>query len=225
MSRHQQLRHEWPLAAYLATTLAAWMAALILALCLTTGHARTTAPTAHPAAIRAWVAAHCAACHGLDGNNLDPGIPKLAGQLEPFLVLQLRNYKSGERPHPVMAAIAKPMSEREIRLAARHYAQQPPMRHEGAADPALIRRGEAVFKVGKPGAPACQYCHGAAGQGVEPVFARLAGQHPEFIVASLQPYRKETSFGNPYAYVMKAAVQEWSDDDIRAVAAYLGTLR
>jgi cytochrome c553 len=104
----------------------------------------------------------------LDGNNLDPGIPKLAGQLEAFLVLQLRNYKSGERPHPVMAAIATPLSEHEIRLAARHYARQPPMRHEGAADPALLKRGEAVFifRIVKPGAPACQYCHGAAGQGV-----------------------------------------------------------
>jgi cytochrome c553 len=225
MLRHQQTRCQRPLAAYLAITMAAWTATLILALCSTTGHARSMAPAANPAANRAWVTARCAACHGVDGNSHDPGIPKLAGQLEAFLVLQLRNYKSGERPHPVMAAIAKPLSEREIRLAARHYARQPPMRHEGAADPALLKRGEEVFRVGKPGAPACQHCHGAAGQGVEPVFARLAGQHPEFIVAALQPYRKESSFGNPYAYVMKAAVQEWSDDDIRAVAAYVGTLR
>ena len=225
MPRRQQSRCQHPLATYLATTLAAWTATLILALCSTAGYAGSTASAAHSAATRAWVAARCAACHGIDGNNLDPRIPKLAGQLESFLALQLRNYKSGERPHPVMAAIAKPLSEREIRLAARHYAQQPPMRHEGAADPALLQRGETVFRVGKPGAPACQYCHGVSGEGVEPVFARLAGQHPEFIIASLQPYRRESSFGNPYAYVMKAAVQAWSDDDIRAVAAYVGTLR
>lgn len=57
------------------------------------------------------------------------------------------------------------------------------------------------------------------------MFARLAGQHPAFIVASLQPYRKASSFGNPYAYVMKAAVQEWSEEDILAVATYVGTPR
>lgn len=167
----------------------------------------------------------CAACHGVDGNSLDPVNPKLAGQVEDFLVLQLRNYKSGERPHAVMAAMAKPLSDRDIRALARHYAARAPMRHDGPADPALLQRGETVFKVGKPGAPACQYCHGAAGQGVAPVFARLADQHPEFIVASLQSYRRESKFGNPYAYVMKAVVQEWSDDDIRAVAAYVGSLR
>jgi cytochrome c553 len=211
--------------AYLVTTLAASAATLITALWSTSSHAAGAAPAAQVSTSQALVAARCAACHGMDGTNADPGVPKLAGQLEAFLALQLRNYKSGERPHPVMAAIAKPLSDRAIRLAAKHYARQPPMRHESAADPTLLKRGEEVFRVGKPGAPACQYCHGTAGQGVAPVFARLAGQHPEFIVASLQPYRKKSSFGNPYAYVMKAAVQEWSDDDIRAVAAYVGTLQ
>ena len=225
MLRHRMTQRQRPVGPCLATLLAAWLATLATALWSTTSHAADDGPAAGVSASRAWVGARCAACHGLDGNNLDPGIPKLAGQLEEFLVLQLRNYKSGERPHPVMAAIAKPLSEREIHLAARHYARQAPMRHEGAANPALLRRGEAVFRVGKPGAPACQYCHGASGQGVAPVFARLAGQHPEFIVASLQPYRRESSFANPYAYVMKAAVQEWSDEDIRAVAAYVATLR
>jgi cytochrome c553 len=225
MPRHQTTQCQWPVVPCLVIILTAWIATLVTALWSTASHAADTVPAARVSARGAWVAARCAACHGLDGNNLDPGILKLAGQLDAFLVLQLRNYKSGERPHPVMAAIAKPLSEREIRLAARHYARQPPMRHEGAADPALLKRGEAVFRVGKPGAPACQYCHGAAGQGVAPVFARLAGQHPQFIVASLQPYRRESSFANPYAHVMKAAVQEWSDEDIRAVAAYVGTLR
>lgn len=225
MRRHQPTPRRRPLLAYLAITAVASAATLVTAFFATPSQAAEAAPAPGVAASRAWVAARCAACHGLDGNNRDPAVPKLAGQLEAFLVLQLRNYKSGERPHPAMAAIAKPLSEREIALAARHYARQPPMRHDGAADPALVRRGEAVFRIGKPGAPACQYCHGAAGQGVAPVFARLAGQHPEFIVASMQPYRRETAFANPYAHVMKAAVQAWSDEDIEAVAAYVGTLR
>jgi cytochrome c553 len=174
---------------------------------------------------RALAGSRCASCHGLDGNSTDPAYPKLAGQLEAFLDLQLRNYRSGERPHPVMAAVSRTLSDRDIHAVSRHYASQVPMRHEGPFDPLLLQRGEAVFKLGKPGAPACQYCHGAAGQGLAPVFARLAGQHPEFIVASLQPYRRESTFGNPYAYVMKAVVQGWTDEDIRAVAAYVGSLR
>jgi len=170
-------------------------------------------------------ASRCAPCHGMDGNTTNPDVPKLAGQLQPFLALQLRNYKSGERPHPAMVAMAKSLSEREIDAVARYYASQPPMRHDAPADAALLQRGEAIFKLGKPGAPACQYCHGAAGQGLAPVFARLAGQNPAFIVAALEPYRKLPNFGNPYAYVMKAVVQEWSDEDLRAVAAYVASLR
>lgn len=216
----QLIRRSRPCLVYLGTVVIALTAALWPVRCVA-GEAASA-----PASLGLSIAqSRCAACHGVDGNSLDPANPKLAGQLEGFLVLQLRNYKSGERPHPVMATMAKPLSERDIQALARHYSAQAPMRHDGAADPALLRRGETVFKVGKPGAPACQYCHGAAGQGVAPVFARLAGQHPEFIVASLRPYRKESKFGNPYAHVMKAVVQEWSDDDIRAVAAYVGALR
>jgi cytochrome c553 len=199
------------------------LATLAFTLAPAAGHAAEPAAPAPPG--RSIAATRCAACHGLDGNTAKPDVPKLAGQLQPFLVLQLRNYKSGERPHPVMVAMARQLSEREIDAVARYYAGQPPMRHDAPADPALLQRGEAVFKRGKPGAPACQHCHGAQGQGLAPVFARLAGQNPAYIVAALAPYRQLPEFGNPYAYVMKAVVQGWSDEDIRAVAAYVGSLR
>jgi len=218
--------------AYLSTLGLAALSALCAALWSSPAQAAgaakaeiAAAPNALAIAGRALAATRCAGCHGLDGNSTDPAYPKLAGQLEAFLDLQLRNYRSGERPHPVMAAVSRTLSDREVQAVSRHYAGQVPMRHEGPVDPVLLQRGEAVFKLGKTGAPACQYCHGAAGQGLAPVFARLAGQHPEFIVASLQPYRRESTFGNPYAYVMKAAVEGWTDEDIRAVAAYVASLR
>jgi cytochrome c553 len=218
--------------AYVITLGIAALSALCAALWSFPAHAVEAAKGKIPAAPdelaiagRALAAVRCGGCHGLDGNSSDPAYPKLAGQLETFLDLQLRNYRSGERPHPAMAAVSRSLSDREIRAVSRHYAGQAPMRNEGPFDPVLLRRGEAVFKLGKPGAPACQYCHGAAGQGLAPVFARLAGQHPDFIVASLEPYRRESAFGNPYAYVMKAVVQGWTDEDIRAVAAYIGSLR
>ena len=232
MSRLHLPRPAHTLPAYLITLGLAALSALCAALWLPPAHAADTTKGKTPAAPdglaiagRALAAARCAGCHGLDGNSIDSAYPKLAGQLETFLDLQLRNYRSGERPHPGMAAVSRALSDMEIRAVSRHYAIQAPMWSEGPFDPVLLRRGEAVFKLGKPGTPACQYCHGATGQGLAPVFARLAGQHPEFIVASLQPYRRESTFGNPYAYVMKAVVQGWTDDDIRAVAAYVGSLR
>jgi len=167
---------------------------------------------------------NCASCHGTDGNTPDAHYPTLAGQVSGFLELQLKNYRSGERPHPIMAAIAKPLTDREIAAVSSYYATLPPMRYTGRVDTALAARGEVIFNQGKPGAPACRLCHGARGEGLAPVFARVAGQHPEFVVEALQPYRKAPRFGNPYAYVMKAVVQELSDSDIEAVAAYVATL-
>lgn len=169
--------------------------------------------------------AQCAACHGAAGNSGDPQFPRLAGQVSGFTELQLRNYRSGERPHAVMAGVAKLLSDKDIAAVSAYYAQLPPMRHDGPLDARLVARGEAVYNAGKPGAPACQYCHGARGEGAAPVFARIGGQHPEFIVASLQPYRLHSGFKNPYANVMKAVVQAWSDEDIKAVAAYAATLK
>ena len=149
-------------------------------------------------------AAACAACHGLDGNAPNAQFPKLAGQLAAFTALQLRNYRSGERPNPIMAGIAKSLSDAQIESLAAYFASLTPM---------------------KPGAPACQYCHGAKGEGVAPVIPRLAGQHASFVYASLQPYKNVADFKNPYASVMKAVVENWSDDELKAVAAYISVLR
>lgn len=173
-------------------------------------------------------AAKCQSCHGADGQAPNPDFPKLAGQLPDFLALQLTNYKSGERPHPVMGTMAKALSAQDITDLSAHYASLPPMRGGPAPPPvsqAVLAAGEAIFKAGKPGVPACQYCHGAQGQGVAPVFARLAGQHAKFVVAAIQPYRKVNDFKNPYAYVMKAVVQNLSDADIAAVAAYIESMK
>jgi len=56
----------------------------------------------------------CASCHGLDGNAPNSQFPKLAGQIDAFVALQLRNYRSGERPNPVMTGIAKQLTTEQI---------------------------------------------------------------------------------------------------------------
>lgn len=166
----------------------------------------------------------CVVCHGVDGQSLSPEIPKLAGQLQEFMVLQLRNYKSGERPHAAMVAVARGLTFRQIDDVSAYFAGRPAMHGRAtttSASAEVLALGESVFMKGKPGAPACQYCHGAKGQGVAPVFARLAGQHAKFVVDSIQPYRTVDDFKNPYAFVMKAVVQNLSDAEIEAVAAYI----
>lgn len=63
----------------------------------------------------------CQACHGLDGLSKNPEAPNLAGQIEPYLVKALTEYKSGERKNESMNIVAKDLSEQDIADIAAYY--------------------------------------------------------------------------------------------------------
>ncbi|MDP1650945.1 MAG: cytochrome c [Rubrivivax sp.] len=60
----------------------------------------------------------CTVCHGALGLSTTPDAPHLAGQPAIYLSAQLRAYRSGERKHEVMAVMAKPLSDDDIRNLA-----------------------------------------------------------------------------------------------------------
>lgn len=67
----------------------------------------------------------CAACHGPDGNtSTAPDFPRLAGQHEDYLLQALRQYKSGARKNPIMAAQVQPLSEADMQNLAAYFASQ-----------------------------------------------------------------------------------------------------
>jgi cytochrome c553 len=67
----------------------------------------------------------CAGCHGIPGwRTAYPevyGVPKIAGQHPPYIVQALRQYKSGERTHPSMRAIAASLSDQDMADLAAYY--------------------------------------------------------------------------------------------------------
>jgi cytochrome c553 len=67
-------------------------------------------------------ASTCRPCHGLDGLSRRPDAPNIAGQVEMYLRDQLRKYRSGERPHPVMGVVTKQLSDSDIDDLAAFYA-------------------------------------------------------------------------------------------------------
>ncbi len=69
-------------------------------------------------------AATCVACHGDDGIGLSPTWPTLAGQHEDYLVHALKQYRSRERSDAVMAPMAAGLSDADIKLLAKYYAQK-----------------------------------------------------------------------------------------------------
>jgi cytochrome c553 len=64
----------------------------------------------------------CQACHGLDGLSKTPEAPNIAGQSEPYLVLQLQAFKSGARRNEAMTLVAATLSDAEIADLAAYYA-------------------------------------------------------------------------------------------------------
>lgn len=69
-------------------------------------------------------AAPCAACHGPSGVSTSPMYPTLAGQYADYLEVALKAYKTGARKNPVMAGMAAPLSDQDIRQLAAYFAAQ-----------------------------------------------------------------------------------------------------
>ncbi|WP_297527507.1 c-type cytochrome [Thiohalobacter sp.] len=69
-------------------------------------------------------AATCQACHGPDGNSVDPQYPRLAGQYADYLVQALKDYKSGARNNPIMKGFAAGLSEQDMEDLAAYFSRQ-----------------------------------------------------------------------------------------------------
>jgi cytochrome c553 len=69
----------------------------------------------------------CSGCHGIDGwRTAFPEVyrvPRIGGQHEAYIVKALQQYKSGDRSHPSMRAIAAALSEQDMADLAAYYAQ------------------------------------------------------------------------------------------------------
>jgi cytochrome c553 len=88
--------------------------------------------------------------------------------------------------------------------------------------PGSIRKGEALAKGGGGKTIQCDICHGEKLTGLGEV-PRLAGLQPVYIARQLITLQNGTSAGTNAA-LMKRVVAKLSEDEIIALAAYLGSL-
>ncbi len=83
---------------------------------------------------------------------------------------------------------------------------------KAAAKPDLAK-GEASY------GPVCAACHAPDGNSAVPANPKLAQQHPEYLLKQLQEF-KSGKRANP---IMTGMVAALSDDDMKNIAAWLGT--
>jgi cytochrome c553 len=73
----------------------------------------------------------CQGCHGIVGwRTAYPEVykvPKIGGQHAAYIVKALTEYKSGERSHPSMRAIAASLSDQDMADLAAYYSGAAPM--------------------------------------------------------------------------------------------------
>lgn len=65
--------------------------------------------------------ATCAGCHGPEGMSSNPLWPNLAGQKEAYLAKQIKAFRDGTRTDPMMAPMAKPLTDDDIANLAAYF--------------------------------------------------------------------------------------------------------
>ncbi len=167
----------------------------------------------------------CVACHGTDGNSVNPAWPNIAGQHANYIVAQLKAYKDGTRVDPLMAGMVAGLSEQDMKDLGAFYAAQAKAQHE--ADPDLVELGQRIYRGGntESGVTACIACHGPTGRGNPAAsWPSLAGQHATYTAEELREYRagnRVTDMGG----MMRDIARRMTDEEIEAVASYIQGLR
>jgi cytochrome c553 len=218
----------------------------------------------------------CASCH-LGSGLGHPESANLAGVSAAYLMRQLADFKNGARFGEAMPAIAKELSDDDVRQASQWFASLPPklwqtvvetdrvpktfinehlMRMplpggteepighriiELPQDPARaesrdphcgfvanvpvgsIAKGKDLVTTGGSGKTiACAICHGPSlgGLGEVPL---IAGHSPMYLFRQLY-YFKDGSRAGSMSALMKGVVANLSQDDMLAIAAYVGSL-
>ncbi len=169
--------------------------------------------------------ATCAACHGADGNSVNPEWPKLAGQHPNYLLKQLMNFKNDERVNPSMSPMAKPLSDQDMADLAAYYSSQ--VMKSGEADQSKVALGEQIYKGGNnaTGVAACAACHGPTGSGNPAAnFPAINGQHAAYTKNQLNAFRKGER-ANDAGKMMRNIAAGMTDAEIEAVSEYIAGLQ
>ncbi|MDB5798022.1 MAG: cytochrome c4 [Paucimonas sp.] len=165
----------------------------------------------------------CASCHGAAGNSTIVQNPKLAAQHDAYLSKQLADFKTPARNNPVMTAIAKPLTDDDMKNVGAYLSAQ--QQKPGAAkNKATVELGKKIYRGGiaEKSVPACASCHSPTGAGIPAQFPRLAGQHQEYTAAQLVNFRTGARKNSDQ---MSTIAKRMSDEEIQAVADYVAGLK
>jgi cytochrome c553 len=167
----------------------------------------------------------CLACHGLDGNSVNPEWPSIAGQHESYIIKQVKAFRAGERTNLLMSPISLTLTDKDIEDVAAYYATQKIKGQEGAKS--KVELGQKIYRGGVADrkVPACMACHGPNGRGNPAAsYPSIRSQYATQVVTQLQAYRKGDRKTDQNE-MMRMVAAKLSDAQIEALAQYIQGLR
>jgi cytochrome c553 len=162
----------------------------------------------------------CQGCHGQDGNSIHPAMPSLAGQNATYLINAMQAYRGGERKNPMMANIAKDLTDKNIEQNATYFATRTPAVIQ-LTKPAAKAATNTSTKFdplgdGEKLAASCNACHGKNGNHPNQDAPRLAGLSTNYLQHAISDYRD----GKRRSDMMQMLTRYLSDTDIEKISYY-----
>ncbi len=197
--------------------------------------ASATAADAGDAAAGATKAATCTACHGLNGNSVNPEWPVLAGQNASYVRDQVTRFRDGKRVNVLMQPMVQALTDQDIADLAAFFSSQTPTGNE--ADPSYWKDGEKLYRGGDAarGIPACTACHGPVGRGIPAAgYPSLQTQHAVYTVKQLNDYSTDVRYAkdaagksqaSANAQMMNVIAARLTAEDRRNLASYIQGIR
>jgi cytochrome c553 len=172
-------------------------------------------------------AAMCIGCHSIPGYQSSfpevHKVPMIAGQNAKYLQAALGAYKTGDRKHPTMKAIAASLTDQDMADLAVYFETLPKDKAKLAAKPNREPSTE-VAELLKKGN--CISCHGENfSKPTDASFPKLAGQHADYLYVALKAYQAQRNpqlgRANP---VMSGMVANFKPAELKALSKYIGSL-
>ena len=157
----------------------------------------------------------CIACHGPDGNSINPEFPSLSGQPAQAISTALFRFREGNRKNTVMSPFAANLSNRDMNDIAAYFASIKRV-SQHVTQPVNSALGPELAKKYN-----CTQCHGPELKGLQHI-PRIAGQQYNFLIMAIREFKAQTRSdmdGN-----MSSAASILSDADIIVLADYIAAL-
>ena len=158
----------------------------------------------------------CAGCHGANGRSDMPLTPVLAGQPSLYAITQLFLFREGRRSNEAMTAVAKTLTDDDMRGFSDFIGTLPPVPAPPPTAPADAARMEKARVLATQ--HKCVFCHGADFSGGQQV-PRIAGQREDYLQMSLRGFRSGTRPG--YTQAMTAALSHIPLEELDTLAYYV----